>query len=184
MKLLKSILITTVLGFVWSSSVLAKVEPRYSSGIWDVVDYEDTFGEKTGGSYITNILPIVGTFSNQVVNNKRLFARIIVYYDTLIAFQLLEYSGAYPVKGDKFPYDRYLVKVKAGDGSIHTFYARLNNLSDEIRLDEEYSKELHKILCEGGKVMFRLSRGGGESSYSIDIDNTDGYEDAYNKIVE
>lgn len=147
-------------------------------GIWEVSHFVDDFGEKTDEKYITSGL-ITGTFSNIITQNSNLRARILITDSTSTWILLYEYAGNNPVK--KFMDSKYNIAVQDKDGERYQLTGT-NPAEDRIQIR---SKVLHQILKKGDEVKFVIRETNLPTTiYKFEINNADGYENAYRKLVE
>jgi len=160
-----------------------------NTGIWSVRYYVDNFGEPTREGYITNTTLIEGKFSNTATQNSDLNVRFLITNSSNISIQLYEYAGNNPVKA--YNADSYRVFVQDKEGNRNLFggkypeWCMAENSSDRLRLFEENSLAIHKVLMKGGTVKFRIVAVSNTTThYEFNIQNADYYENAYRKLVE
>jgi len=151
-----------------------------NTGIWEIGDYVDEFGDKTKEGYIGNKELISGSFSNTATQNSALNIRLLISKSTDISIQLYEYAGNNPVKAVSS--DKYSVGIKDSEGNKYTLIAV--NYSDRLSFDETDSKKVHNILMKGGKVQFWIREiDTPTTQYQFTIDKADWYDNAYKKLT-
>ena len=149
-------------------------------GMWKVSRYVDEFGEPTKKGYVTNTLPIVGTFSNSATQDSRLHVSFLISNPSDISIKLYEYAGNNPVKG--YSSQTYSVKVKDSKGQKYGLSAV--NYSDRLSFDNRDSKKVHRILMAGGQIQFWIMEDNTPTTqYQFAIENADWYENACTKLA-
>lgn len=152
-----------------------------NTGMWQLLNYVDEFGNKTTDQYATNKEPIKGTFSNSATQNSPLLVEFLIDSKSEVAIKLYEYAGDNPVKALSQAVS-YQVAVLASNGYKHSYYAF--NRDDRLRLRLEDSQDtFHKIFANGGVVKFRIDQSSSSSSYAFEIE-PDGYENAILLLAE
>lgn len=150
-------------------------------GKWLGNYFVDKFNEPTKQKYITYTNKINGTFSNSVVNSKELSVKIIisiddllVYKDTNISFELMEY-GEYKINEGQ-----YRCEVRSGNDYV----SMLSRMSGRLKLtgSDKEIEELVDIFKNNNPVKFYIYGLRSEynsSKYSFTVEDTTGFEDAF-----
>lgn len=166
------------------------------TGMWSVSYYVDDFGETTDVGYIHNTRLIHGIFSNVAVHNAPLSVCFLIG-EAGIAIQLYEYAGTNPVKS--FSSDGYTVQVQDKDRNRERFKTTSGTdrlkfraetstaISEDGLLEMVYSthpKWIQDAFLKGGTIKFRITEDGyGSTVYKFEIKNADGYDKAYEKLM-
>ena len=160
-------------------------------GIWEVRDELDEFGDSTGRKYITTINPISGTYSNSRNNNSPLNITIkIISRGNSNQVIITPYLGARDVPGIPFGSRReYSVAIRDKNNNIFRTreYLSLDNISFNFyNVLQQNFTIMHNAFMLGGIIRIRMETDPDErnkESYSFDINNADGYRDAYNYLL-
>jgi hypothetical protein len=148
-----------------------------NTGIWNVSNYVDEFGEHTKKGYIHTDLK--GLFSNSATQNSNLNISFLITGSSDIDFQLYEYARDNPVKS--YGSDRYRVLIQDKDGKRHKLIA--TNHSDRLSFGTSHSKIVHNLLTKGGTIKFSLYEiDTPTNQYSFTIWNADYYDNAYRML--
>ncbi|MBT5559428.1 MAG: hypothetical protein HOJ88_06015 [Proteobacteria bacterium] len=151
-----------------------------STGIWLVSYYEDVFGNPTADGFIRNKALIQGKFSNTATEDSKLDVKLLIVNEFDISLMLYEYASNYPVKAYGTAAYTVLVQDKDGERLRLTAYGR----SDRLSLGKTDSQKVHQALMKGGRVSFKVERDTPTTEYSFNIQNTDGYNNAYRILSE
>ena len=147
--------------------------------MWTISQYVDEYGDLVGDKFVTNQIPILGTFSNSAVTNEELSVTILIG-EKYIDFMLFEY-GSRRVK-DKAG-RIYRVGLKHNGELIST--SKFNRFppcearmgTDRIRVKGgKKLKRLKNAFLEGGDLKFHIVQQitGIESEYKfalLDLDS-------------
>ena len=167
------------------------------TGMWSINYYVDDFGGATNVGYITNTSLIKGTFSNVATQDSKLNVRFIIEDSQSVFIQLYEYGGTNPVKD--YSSNSYTGLIQDKDGNRERFTMRTYSdrlkfaaeittyISSDGKLEFSYGthpKWIHDTLIKGGTVKFRITeKEYGTTIYKFEIQNADGYDNAYRKLV-
>lgn len=146
---------------------------------WVVKHYVNDFGDETKQGYITNAVPILGTFSNSATQDSPLIVEFL-FDSKSMCIQLYEYARNNPVKS--YGSKDYSVKFKDKDGKTYRLHAT-NYESDRMRLDKSSSSQLNAALLKGGKVQFVITEDDSPTEYRFTIDNAEGYSAARKELM-
>lgn len=159
--------------------------------MWSIGHYVDNFGEPTEKGYITNTNTIRGIFSNTATQDSKLNVRFLINNSQgipSIFIQLYEYASNNPVKAsynDKTHWGiPYIVLIQDKNGKRKELIAM--NRSDRLKIfHESDAQELHNVFMKGGTVKFRIiERGTPTTQYKFKIQNADGYNIVYEKLMK
>ena len=148
--------------------------------MWTISQYVDEYGDLVGDKYVTNQIPILGTFSNSAVTNEELSVTILIG-EKYIDFMLFEY-GSRRVKDKSGRI--YRIGLKHNGELIST--SKFNRFppcearmgTDRIRVKGGRKfKRLKNAFLEGGDLKFHIVQQitGIESEYKfalLDLDGT------------
>lgn len=150
-----------------------------NTGVWEIRNFRDKFGEVMDRKYIALTNRIYGTFSNTATAHSTLAVDFIIEPPNWHAIMLYEYGGNNPVKSSSRDY--YSIHVKDADGIEHELVGR--NVSDRLQLDESDSEILHNALKKGGEVKFNI-HGSVQSIYNFTISDATFYDNACEKLKQ
>ena len=153
---------------------------------WKINYYVDDFGDKTNTGYITNITPIIGTFSNSATTNSDLSVRILVSDSSSVDIILNEY-GTMRVKA--YSAQAYSVKIKLDDNSVATCWAHMDKNSDRLSVDSKVNfwgnpkgeSKLHNILMNNNDISIVIKEPNSLTEYKFSFENI-GYSNIYNNL--
>lgn len=153
-----------------------------STGIWSLDYYVDEFGDKTDKPFISTGW-INGRFSNTATTDSPLKARLFIdfswgLYD--VEIRLDEYSNGH-IENMSF-YKDCSVRVKDGNGNKLLLRGYGGKLGVSVGSSLDSVSELHDALMEGGTLQFVVKCD--NSTYNFTINNADGYDIAYEQLVQ
>lgn len=151
-----------------------------NTGIWQVVNFVDDFGEPTDNKYIRNSSLIKGSFSNTATQNSDLNIRFLISNRDDVSIMLYEYAGNNPVKA--IGNTNYRVLLQNKDGERHDLGAV--NRSDRLSFSVNHSRIIHNALLKGGEVQFRINEVRTPTTqYHFSINNALYYDNAYRILM-
>jgi len=151
-----------------------------NTGMWQLGEFVDDFGNKTGNKYIINRTKIRGTFSNTATQNSPLNIDFVIKADE-ISIKLYEYAGNNPVKGIFSPC-RYTVQIQDDNNKQHTFKAE--NWLERLSFNRTATRAIHGILSNGGNIKFVISNDRTPTTvYRFNIEKADWYENALRQLT-
>ncbi len=159
-----------------------RIKNLNNTGIWEIRNYVDSFGDYTKERYITNKEKFQGRFSNSATTNSNLTVDFLINSKKEIAIQLYEYGGTTEVKGDygSGTLTAYLT-LRDKDGKNSDIIIG-ENRSDRFKFGSNASTIIHNALIKGGEVKFHISvseKYGSGSTYNFSIDDAKYYDNAY-----
>ena len=179
-------MITIIVGAIILVTIVIQCNKDYnkepspdSTGYWEIREFVDNFGDKTGRKYINQYFS--GTFSEPGVRNERAYIQFFISGSERVQVELHQYSqtdstwfsGLTGTLQDSDG-NRYSIKLKGGGR---------NNPRNTF--DANSSKIIHDALMKGDEVKIRLTEDGNHSNYAFDLPQmfVKGYSNAYNKII-
>ena len=148
-----------------------KISVPTQTGLWELENYSDEFGESTSNTYL--ILMGDGVFSNSATSNSKL--QVAFFIDgNRFSFRLFEY-GSLPVNDD----GAYATRIKDSDGTVHDFRLWGSGQSSQISptsSSSESYKEILEILKKGGEIIVTMkysSYGDRDYRFKLDVDGFD-----------
>ena len=157
------------------------IAKRNFTGMWEVSNYVDQFGQNTSQVYVSTKKRLTGRFSNSATENSPLGIGFIIDGPNNIAIKLYEYDGNNYVKA--YSYTSYTVLIQDKDGNKYEVDA--GNNSDRIGFGTIDSQTVHRILMKGGEVKFHMNEDRTPiTKYNFVIDNADYYENAIRILNE
>lgn len=147
-----------------------------NTGIWEVVNFVDNFGEPTETQYIRNSSLIRGQFSNTATQDSNLNVRFLIPDSDNVYIMLYEYARNNPVKA--IGSIDYRVMIQDKDGQRHELGAV--NRSDRLGFSVNHSRIIHNALLKGGEVRFRINEVRTTTTqYQFTISDARYYNNAY-----
>ncbi|MCY4444836.1 MAG: hypothetical protein OXC44_08570 [Proteobacteria bacterium] len=139
---------------------------------WELMEYNDKFGDKNGDKALSLRNPINGSFSNSATSNSELYVMFIVNSSSEIDIMLVEYGKYFVKDSGDFDVD---IKVAGVETELSG-----RNYSDRITLDKSSSKILYQYLRSDHSIKFFVSD---EyfSSYRFELRSCHGFGYAYKK---
>ena len=154
-------------------------------GIWEIRNFVDDFGEPTKERHITTKKTISGKYSIFSSNNVDMQVYIAIVSKEKIAIQFKDWSGSLISKGGYTI--SYKVLVQDSESERYTLSASNYNSgynSDWLYFSYSEAKIMYNILLKGGTIKFKIySDDLLNHEYSFTIDNANGLENAYNKLI-
>ncbi len=144
------------------------------TGSWELMAFEDEFGEKSSDKYL--LLVGNGVFSNSATTNSEM--RVIFYANKgSFAFKLIEYSSSV-VKNDHF----YTYRVKDSEGEVSEMNLYNDKSSGQMNIyswSDNYDI-MKNVLSKGGTITISVkekTRYGTPDTYLFKL-NVSGYDKA------
>lgn len=152
-----------------------------NTGIWNINEFVDEFGDKTGNKFISTKNFIRGTFSNIVANNGDLRVVFIISRDSFgIQFYEDYFGMANDVPATLITINPATVSVRDKDGNT----ARLRGTtpgSSGQRLYVAPFSDIISVMKKGGLVRFSINIEG-VNTYRFDIPDADYFDLAFSQI--
>jgi hypothetical protein len=145
------------------------------TGPWEIRYYADEFGDFTGEAYITTKGMIEGTFSNSATNNSKLNVKLIIDKNKF-GFDLFEY-GYSQVKNVLSDAGEYNVLFQDGQGNRYNTTATLS--TTRFYFKNRHRQKISEVISRGGTIKFSIKDGDSLDSYRFDIEETEGFSEAY-----
>ncbi|MDP1556456.1 MAG: hypothetical protein Q8L84_13450 [Hyphomonas sp.] len=123
-----------------------------NTGIWQVSNYVDEFGEATDSKLIRNTELIQGSFSNSATQDSDLTVILLIDSANEVHFVLYEYAGNNPVKA--YSPDKYIAQMRDGRGNRERPVA--TNYGDRLSFGPEHSGIIFRALLNGGEIKFHI----------------------------
>ena len=157
-----------------------RLENLSNTGMWEIRNYVDSFGDPTSSKYITNKYHIEGKFNNTATTGSPLNVDFFINDSTKISIELYEYARNTAVRGSNIG-DLYKVKFRDKNNKEYFTFAR--NYSDRLNFDDDAL--IHKVLLRGGTVKFVITINKYPATvYKFTIENADWYENAYELLTK
>ena len=168
-----------------------------NTGVWEIRNYQDRFGEETNIGFITNKEIISGQFSNSATTNSELAVIFLIdgmdnYArssknpdDKHIAIQLFEYGRAHPVKSYGSSSKYYSVSVRSGSGQ--TLELGGINQGDRIYLQSNIKNiwgPFKEMITSGEAVSFVIEEDSGSGRYMFKLESTKWLDNALRILDE
>lgn len=166
------------------------LDPEYL-GVWQERYFVDQFNDPTDEKYILGLFE--GTFSNFATNNSPLTVKMLIYMEKgkpRIGIELYEYGDS-KVKNSSSKQREYYFKVKDENGEIHQFvYGMWSERMSFLNLDlNTWAKDEQEVIDmlktkKTLKFSFYDNDQFYSSKYRFDINDTTGFENALNWLLE
>jgi hypothetical protein len=167
-----------------SGSTVGNDRPRSGSTgskLWTVGSFVDEFGDKTDNKFISCSKVIQGTYSNVAVKDEKLRVILIITKNSVGMDFYEDYLGIKTDVAHTFILIQpAVISVKDKDGETKRFNGTTPGISGQRLFISSYD-DMINILKKGGTVQFSI-REGDTSTYRFDIENADGFEEAYNQL--
>ena len=165
-------------------------------GIWSERYFVDSFGDPTDQRYI--ISQVDGVFSNTAATNSSLKVQVMVYVEKdkpRMRIEMYEY-GSSKVKNGGLEERKYYFTVKDDNSEVHKFTFKMYKNGDKLTADyelKEYNTGEFRVdadfveMLKSNKTLkfvFTDDDKYGKSTYKFNIDDTTGFENALNWLLE
>jgi hypothetical protein len=169
-------------GIANTSGSEATVAKSNSAGIWELGEYDDQFGNKTGEKFVTTKSLIRGKFSNPATENSDLDVQFIYSEKNGATIQLYEYGKQLGMPATGIGLEKVTIAVQDGKGQQYSFTGEMSQTWVYFDLNDR--ETVKQILLTGGNIKFRITIAtvGLRSSYSFDITNANGFDVACQQL--
>jgi hypothetical protein len=155
------------------------VRNNNNPGIWEIGEYEDQFGNKTGEKFITPKSMIRGKFSNPATENSDLDVQFIYSDKDGVTIRLYEYGKQLGSPATAIGIEKVNIAIQDGNGQQYNFTGGMSQTWMFFDLNDR--ETVKQILLAGGNIKFRIiiDTVGVISNYSFDITNANGFDVVY-----
>ena len=162
----------------------AEEEAPAESDRWHIDHYVDNFQQPTDESYIANMTPFVGTFSNSATRDSLLYVKVVADAKDA-AFFLYEYGRDNPVKNSSSNYtDPYNITMRLADGTETAMTGTMYCGGDRVYVDDAYyDAEIAALNQEDTTVAFYIEDAERTVSHYLFTIETSNFPELYQELV-
>ena len=162
----------------------AEEETPAESDRWHIDHYVDNFQQPTDESYIANMTPFVGTFSNSATRDSLLYVKVVADAKDA-AFFLYEYGRDNPVKNSSSNYtDPYNITMRLADGTETAMTGTMYCGGDRVYVDDAYYDAVIAALNqEDTTVAFYIEDAERTVSHYLFTIETSNFPELYQELV-
>ena len=144
----------------------------------------DNFQQPTDESYIANMTPFVGTFSNSATRDSLLYVKVVADAKDA-AFFLYEYGRDNPVKNSSSNYtDPYNITMRLADGTETAMTGTMYCGGDRVYVDDAYYDAVIAALNqEDTTVAFYIEDAERTVSHYLFTIETSNFPELYQELV-
>ena len=158
MKLNPYIQFIFVLLIFGCSNIDKKEKDNSPLEFWEIKYFVNEFQKQTDVGYITNVNPIIGTFTNSKVVGNLLRVKMMIK-ENAVGIKLYEDGSSLAVKGTKQNPIEYAMSIKHNDENIEFLFRGINE-NDVVVIGNiisfNHQTTLINYLKKGGKFQFYL----------------------------